>query len=268
MTEEYSAHENFGARLRAEREERQISLEEISRVTKISIHLLHAMENDDWDSLPGGIFTRNFIRLYTNYLGLAAEEWVDHFRQYLKSIKRSEGDEADQDEELKPKLNLPQGWLYALFVFTVALLGGGYLLITSLQSDFQQEAAAETDVVNEPEGEAAPADEENETVIMPEDNTPAPLTVELEDTTGTRPWYMITADGYLQTLEGGERLEIGKKVKYTATDSIRLFIVRREGVKIFINDAEVDWETLETRERVDENGNRSYVVNITANSPS
>lgn len=263
MTEENSTTAIFGARLRAEREERQISLEAISRVTKISIHLLHAMENDDWDSLPGGIFTRNFIRLYADYIGLEAEEWVENFRHYFKTTKRTEGEEAHESEELVPKLNLPQGWLYALIAFTIVLLIGGYFLITMIQNEFQQEETAtndtpavRTEIETVDEGE----------VILPQENNTTALTVELEDTTGTSPWYMITSDGFLHTQEGGERLAVGEKKTFTADETIKLFIVRRQGVKIRINGSEVDWNSLDTVERVDENGNVSYVVNITATS--
>jgi cytoskeletal protein RodZ len=63
----------FGEQLRREREMRGVSLEEISVATKISIRFLQAIENEQLSKLPGGIFTRSFVRTYARYLGLDEE---------------------------------------------------------------------------------------------------------------------------------------------------------------------------------------------------
>jgi cytoskeletal protein RodZ len=63
----------FGEYLRREREMRGVSLEEISAATKISIRFLQAIENEEVSKLPGGIFTRSFVRTYARYLGLDEE---------------------------------------------------------------------------------------------------------------------------------------------------------------------------------------------------
>jgi cytoskeleton protein RodZ len=63
----------FGEHLRREREMRGVSLKEISAATKISIRFLQAIENEELAKLPGGIFTRSFVRTYARYLGLDEE---------------------------------------------------------------------------------------------------------------------------------------------------------------------------------------------------
>ena len=60
----------FGRNLRREREMRSISLEEMSLHTKISTRFLEAIENDRFDMLPGGAFSRSFVLHYAHYLGL------------------------------------------------------------------------------------------------------------------------------------------------------------------------------------------------------
>ena len=64
---------SFGESLRREREMRGVSLEEISATTKINIRFLQALEAEDFAKLPGGIFTRSFLRAYAGYLGLDTE---------------------------------------------------------------------------------------------------------------------------------------------------------------------------------------------------
>jgi cytoskeleton protein RodZ len=63
----------FGENLRREREMRGVTLEEISAATKISVRFLQAIEREDFETLPGGVFTRSFIRTYARYLGLDEE---------------------------------------------------------------------------------------------------------------------------------------------------------------------------------------------------
>jgi len=59
---------------------RGVSLEEISFATKISLRFLEAIEREDFSKLPGGIFSRSFIRTYARYLGLDEERIVAEFQ--------------------------------------------------------------------------------------------------------------------------------------------------------------------------------------------
>lgn len=65
-----SGTESVGRSLKNVREERNLSLDEISRATKIKKEFLIAIEEDRYDALPGAVFTRGFIRAYGDFLGL------------------------------------------------------------------------------------------------------------------------------------------------------------------------------------------------------
>lgn len=71
---------NVGAELREAREQRGVSIEELSRRTKIGVPTLRALESGQTDRLPGGIFVRGFLRAYAREVGLDSEEIV---RRYL-----------------------------------------------------------------------------------------------------------------------------------------------------------------------------------------
>src|SRR6188474_203808 len=75
----YSELASFGEGLRREREIRGISLKEISDATKISKRFLEAIERNDHRTLPAPVFTRGFVREYSRYLGLNAEEIVNRY---------------------------------------------------------------------------------------------------------------------------------------------------------------------------------------------
>jgi transcriptional regulator with XRE-family HTH domain len=67
------ARGNFGERLKRERELREVTLEEITSATRIGPRFLEALENEDWEKLPGGVFNRGFVRSVARYLGLDEE---------------------------------------------------------------------------------------------------------------------------------------------------------------------------------------------------
>lgn len=70
---------DFGAYLRQAREQRGVSLHEIADRTKISVLALGALERNDASRLPGGIFTRAFVRAYAAEVGLDPEDAVRRF---------------------------------------------------------------------------------------------------------------------------------------------------------------------------------------------
>jgi len=70
---------DFGAFLRHAREKRGISLQQVSVTTKISARVLDALERNDPSKLPGGIFSRAFVRSYAREVGLEPELVVANF---------------------------------------------------------------------------------------------------------------------------------------------------------------------------------------------
>lgn len=71
----------IGATLREARNRRKVDLSEVEAAIKIRIRYLQAMENEEWDALPGGAYTRGFIRTYAFYLGLDGERLADDYRR-------------------------------------------------------------------------------------------------------------------------------------------------------------------------------------------
>src|SRR5260370_31175670 len=67
------ARGNFGERLKRERELREVSMDELTKATRISTRFVEALENEDWAKLPGGIFGHGFVRTIARYLGLNEE---------------------------------------------------------------------------------------------------------------------------------------------------------------------------------------------------
>src|SRR4030088_3127251 len=70
---------DFGSTLRDARERRGMSLRHIANRTKITVAALDALERNDLSRLPGGIFSRAFVRSYAVEVGLNPDEVIRDF---------------------------------------------------------------------------------------------------------------------------------------------------------------------------------------------
>lgn len=77
----------FGDKFRKAREKKELSLDDVSNVTKIGARMLHAIEEERFDQLPGGVFNKGFIRAYAKHLGLNDEEAVTDYLACLRQAQ-------------------------------------------------------------------------------------------------------------------------------------------------------------------------------------
>jgi|SRR5688500_2372892 len=81
----------LGEKLKKARVARGVSLREIEAATKISVGALEALERGDYSKLPGGIFSRSFVRSYAHAVGLDEEAVVGEFAEdYARWQKEAE----------------------------------------------------------------------------------------------------------------------------------------------------------------------------------
>lgn len=93
----------FGDKFRKAREKKDLSLDQVSNVTKISARMLRAIEEEHFDQLPGGVFNKGFIRAYAKHLGLDAEEAVT---DYLACLRQAQ---IDAQEVWEPAASVKPG---------------------------------------------------------------------------------------------------------------------------------------------------------------
>ncbi|HYP56226.1 MAG TPA: helix-turn-helix domain-containing protein [Solirubrobacterales bacterium] len=70
-----------GASLREARKRRELDLTEVEAAIKIRVRYLQAIEDEDWDVLPGDVYARGFVRTYASYLGLDGERLAEEYRE-------------------------------------------------------------------------------------------------------------------------------------------------------------------------------------------
>jgi cytoskeleton protein RodZ len=78
-----------GTILRKARNRRKLELSEVEAATKIRFRYLRAIEDEEWDVLPGGVYTRGFIRTYATFLGLDGDRLVGDYRESVEPWHRS-----------------------------------------------------------------------------------------------------------------------------------------------------------------------------------
>src|SRR3954452_16804575 len=83
----------IGATLREARMRAKVDINEVEAGTKIRAKYLRAIENEEWDLLPGDVYVKSFLRTYGEFLGLDTRQLLDDFRRRY---------ERPSDHELRP----------------------------------------------------------------------------------------------------------------------------------------------------------------------
>ena len=120
------ARGTFGERLKRERELREVPMEEITVATRIGPRFLEALENEDWDKLPGGVFNRGFVRSIARYLGLDEEAFLAEYDlAHSAHAHLLEQKHAQKAEERIPPTPL---WVPVAFALGVLVLLAGLVV--------------------------------------------------------------------------------------------------------------------------------------------
>jgi cytoskeleton protein RodZ len=86
----------LGEELRHKREQRGITLAEIAEATRIGTRFLKAIETNNFSTLPGGLFTRSFIRAYAKHVGMNEDEAIGLYLQQVGDARGGEQEAASQ----------------------------------------------------------------------------------------------------------------------------------------------------------------------------
>lgn len=121
----------YGEELRAEREARGVSVEDICGVTKVSPQNVRLLEAGAYAELPGGVFRKGIVRSYLGALGLEETIWLERFEESCRELGVTSGSERDWVEfaENVKKSRAPErrgmGWRWVGIFFLLAALAAG-----------------------------------------------------------------------------------------------------------------------------------------------
>jgi cytoskeletal protein RodZ len=116
----------FGSKLREARERRGMSLRQIANATKISIGALEALERNQLSRLPGGIFSRAFVRSYAIEVGLdpdaTIQEFIAQFPHDSLTAAQPTLAHSEDNEALESQRKLASAFL-RLVAFSLPIVG-------------------------------------------------------------------------------------------------------------------------------------------------
>ena len=111
-----------GERLREERLKKHLTLEEVSRKTKIKVSFLLAIEKGEYKKLPSATYAQGFVRNYAGFLGMSEQEVLAIFRREYNEEKivkvLPEGLLRKEEFPLK-RFRLQQGTKLIILVFII-----------------------------------------------------------------------------------------------------------------------------------------------------
>ena len=205
---------NFGERLKREREMREVSLEELTKATRISTRFLLALENEDWEKLPGGVFGHGFVRTIARYLGLDEESLLGEY-----DMARG-GQATAEPTKLEERIPSPPKWLPVAAVFLILLIVIGLFYAGRYGwRRYAAHRATKQSAVSSSLAEAASQNISSAGTTQPTDSS---LDLSVSTSAATR--VRVLADGKLlldTELPAGETRHFSAKQQFevTATDS-------------------------------------------------
>jgi cytoskeletal protein RodZ len=91
----------LGEKLQQAREARGVTISEVAEQTRISRLYLECIENNDYRTLPGGIFNKGFVKSYARYVGVDEQEAL---QDYNSLIIEQQGNQLDEPKTYKPEV--------------------------------------------------------------------------------------------------------------------------------------------------------------------
>jgi cytoskeletal protein RodZ len=118
---------DFGRYLTQQRELRGVSRSEVAKATKIPLNLLTALENGQLERLPERIFVLNYIRAYSQVIGLAEDEAILRFEEIDKGSRAPPEPKAAAPRPGRTLLKWLLAIIALLVILYLALMLAGHL---------------------------------------------------------------------------------------------------------------------------------------------
>lgn len=252
--------ETLGEKLRAAREERGISISEVAEQTRISPHYIASIENNDYKTLPGGIFNKGFVKSYGKYLGLNESEVL---QDYAKLNAAAEAAEAEDDRLYhRPEVLTDDQHVSGmvptiiLAVVILAAMTAGILFLVNYVRNRDSSGVATASPTPAPANVAA-------------NTTPTPplitneMNIELK-AVGEAVWVNYAVDGAskIQTLAAGESVRVEPKDNFKVSYSK----AKLPNLQIVVNGRQLATPTASPKGTVEVEINKNNLPQLLQNS--
>lgn len=240
--------ESLGVQLKAAREQKHVSVTQAAHDTRISANHLESFETGRYQSLPGGVYNRAFLRMYSEYLGLDPQAMLDKYHAETSTPMEKVAKTAATKARLEPSFTLHPVMIWsAMLLVSVVALFFSRRWISDVFSPYFTRRPAPAIALTKPEPQATappsspPAGSPaavGETAAPPSPAAESPLppqlpgTIRLHLKITQRCWVSVTSDGNRVLVK---LLEPGDSQTFDAIESLYLILGNAGGVQATIN---------------------------------
>jgi cytoskeletal protein RodZ len=123
----------IGETLRERRMTMKIDVHEVEESTKIRAKYLRALENEEYDLLPGPAYVKSFLRTYADFLGLDSRSLITTYKSQNERSEEEHAIFATRRDPSGVRRSNSRRWIFAvvaivlilLVLFLVGVIGGG-----------------------------------------------------------------------------------------------------------------------------------------------
>ena len=214
--------QTVGELLRNQREKKGLSVKEIENAISIRTIYINAIEEGNYNLVPGEVYLKGFIRNYANYLGLNGQEMVDLYRQFQKDVptapQNATPDKVEnpvrKSEQPTNNNNKSSKWLM-ISLLSVCVAGSAWWLLSSPKP--ATEPQVNNQIQTNPLTPSQPLPIPSVVPTIPVQTKPVVITAKYTE----QCWTSVTADDkiiYEGTPQGGDTItwEAQKNITITA----------------------------------------------------
>ncbi len=237
----------IGTTLRDARVRRNISLQQAGDDTKIRVKYIQAMENEDFDVLPGGTYVKGFLRTYADYLGVDFQVVLDEYNERFGASDIHEHT-IQPPRTAKPKApRKHQNFLFVAILAVAIIAALAYLGWGNSSSHNLPPVPAATGATTTAAVPAAPAAAATQTQAQT-GAAPGPATVTDADafqsitfkSSSQRNWVGIYKDSNLSSVIWGDTLAPGESKtldnsSFASLTAVWMDVGSTDGLEIKVN---------------------------------
>ncbi len=225
---------SFGSYLQSIRLEKGISLEEISKETRIRKDNLLLIEREDHEHLPAQIFVKGFLRAYAKAIGAddkeAIRRYEDRYKSYLKVIN-SEAMLIQLKAGVWSSLRIVLGIIFCLIVLSV------YSTLFISKSSLREDRTSPPELkprVNTSDQAKGSSDAGATSMPVPANAKTGEKKLLLEVTAVKDTWMKVIVDG-----QSAEKFDLssGDRLEFEALSGFNLLIGDASGVQLLLNNS-------------------------------
>ena len=235
----------IGQMLRQAREEKCLTLEQIEEKTKIRRKYIEALENENYEVLPGAVYVKAFIKTYARYLDLNGDLLVEGLAKELVDTEsdlddvegvKNDTQELISQEKLAKRKTV--GKVFSSIVISskvrryLTVVAGALIIITLLWGISNR--ASNSFLAQKPSSieQVKPENKEKEINNKEEQKTEMQKLALKLDVTSDKSWMRVKVDGII-AFEG--TLEQGQSKDFTAQDNMSVRLGNSGAVQVYVN---------------------------------